>query len=451
MRPKILIADTDEQSIDNFKHYLGESDYEFRIAGTSSEILKMLSEDVYSLILIEISIKEFDGTELVRELKKIEPKMQILVSSSTHDVKKTVEAIKFGAFDFLEKPYDEAEVFSKVTKAIEKETLTYTIKKLQSKIEGLSYADHIIGKSTAIKEILNKLPVIGESDATVLITGESGTGKEIIARAIHYQSKRALHSFIPVNCGGIPANLMESELFGHIKGAFTGAYETKTGLFKEAHKGSIFLDEVGEIELSIQVKLLRVLQDKKVKPVGDVKEYPVDVRIIAATNKNLEKALEENTFREDLYYRLNVIPLRLPPLRERKEDIPLLAGEFLKKFNEKLNKNIEGFTEKGIEKLMVYHWPGNIRELENKIEYTVIMTSRKVIDADDILISFKKPVDRFNTFKEAKAEFEKEYITTVLKINKGNVKASAEMAGKERKDFYNYLNKYDIKPDNFRE
>ena len=451
MRPKVLVIDSDQESVDLLHRFLGNADYQLFVQDNTDEVLQVITDKRIDLIIVEISKTDFDGVKFINSTKKVYPKIQILAASSNNDIKATVEALKNGAFDYLIKPYTGDEVLSKVSKAIEKETLSYTIKKLQHKIKTLSYEDNIIGKSKTIKDIIGKLPVIAESDASVLITGESGTGKEIIARAIHYKSARHHNPFVPVNCGAIPSNLLESELFGHIKGAFTGAYETKKGLFKEAHTGSIFLDEIGELDPAIQVKLLRVLQDQEIKPVGDTQSFKVDVRVISATNKDIENALKDNTFREDLYYRLNVIPVHLPPLRERKEDIPLLASEFLKKFNKKLKKNVEGFTKAAIEKLMTYHWPGNIRELENKIEYTVIMSSGKQVDADDLLISFDKPVDRFKTFKEAKAEFEREYIITVLKINKGNVKAAAQMAGKERKDFYNNLNKYDINPDTFRD
>ncbi|MFC1724147.1 sigma-54-dependent transcriptional regulator [candidate division KSB1 bacterium] len=451
MRPKVLVIDTDQESVNLIHRFLGNADYQLVVQNNTDEALQIISGKGIDLIIVEISTPDFDGIKFIHNTKKVYPKIQIIATSSNNDIKTTVEALKNGAFDYLVKPFTGDEVLTKVAKAIEKETLSYTIKKLQHKIKSLSYEDNIIGNSKSILDIIGKLPVIAESDASVLITGESGTGKEIIARAIHYKSARHHSPFIPINCGAIPLNLLESELFGHVKGAFTGAYETKKGLFKEAHTGSIFLDEIGELDPSIQVKLLRALQDQEIKPVGDTQSFKVDVRVISATNKNLENALKDSSFREDLYYRLNVIPVHLPPLRERKEDIPLLAAEFLKEFNKKQKKNIEGFTKFAIEKLMTYHWPGNIRELENKIEYTVIMSSGKLIDADDILISFDKPVDRFKTFKEAKAEFEREYILTVLKINKGNVKAAAQMAGKERKDFYNNLNKYEINPDSFRE
>jgi len=403
MKPKILIVDNDKDSINKVQELLKETDYEIDVLEKSTSVINRFAREDFDLVVIEIDIPDVNCIELIKELKKIKPKIQILITSKKNDIKKTVQAIKTGAFDYLEKPFKDEEVINKITKTIEKETLNYTIKKLRSKIKSLSFSDKIIGKSEVILNILKKLPVIGESDANVLITGESGTGKELFAKAIHYRSSRADKTFVPVNCSAIPHNLMESELFGHSKGAFTGAYDSKKGLFKEANFGTIFLDEIGELEPAIQVKLLRFLQEREFKPVGDTKSVKVDVRIVAATNKNLEKALEEKTFREDLYYRLNVVPIHLPPLRERKEDIPLLAAEFLKKFSTKLGKNVEGFTKAAIEKLMSYHWPGNIRELENKIEYSVIMSNNKIIDADDIVISFKKPEDKFKTFKEAKS------------------------------------------------
>jgi two-component system response regulator GlrR len=291
---------------------------------------------------------------------------------------------------------------------------------------------------------------VAQNDVPVIIYGESGTGKELVARAIHYTGKRADRPFIVENCGAIPENLIENELFGHVKGAYTDARTDQKGLFEEAHGGTLFLDEIGELPLALQVKFLRVLQDGEFKRIGSTKPIKVDVRVIAATNKDLIQAIAEKTFREDLFYRLNVIPIHIPPLRERKEDIPLLINHFLQEFNKELGKGVEGFSPAAIQKMMTYQWPGNVRELKNKVKQAMVLTRNNVITAEDLFFHVPVSSNKFQSFKEAKREFEKEYISQVLRICQGNISQAARLAKKDRKDFYDVMKKYGIQPETFR-
>jgi two-component system response regulator GlrR len=302
-----------------------------------------------------------------------------------------------------------------------------------------------------MKRIFEQITQVAQTDSTIHIYGESGTGKELVAKAIHCSSLRADEPFITASCGALPETLIENELFGHIKGAYTDAHETKKGLFAQANRGTIFLDEIGETPTSFQVKLLRVLQEQEFKPIGGDLTVKIDVRVIVATNKDLQKEVEEGRFREDLFYRINVIPIHLPPLRERKEDIPLLANCFFEKYNTKQpDRKIEGFTPAAIRKMMLFDWPGNVRELENKIEYAVAMCPKTKIDSGNIFLPPRGRIKRTQPYKKAKEEFEKEYLIHLLKINKGHVTNVAKMAEKQRSDIYYLIKKFGINPKDYR-
>ena len=311
-------------------------------------------------------------------------------------------------------------------------------------------SDFIVGQSAKIEELLTQISIVAQNDVPVIIYGESGTGKELVARAIHYTGRRADQPFVVENCGAIPENLIENELFGHVKGAYTDARTDQKGLFEEAHDGTLFLDEIGELPLPLQVKFLRVLQDGEFKRIGSTRPIKTDVRVIAATNKDLIQAISEKTFREDLFYRLNVIPIHLPPLRERKEDIPLLINHFLTAFNKELGKSVEGFSPAAIQKMMTYQWQGNIRELKNKVKQAMVLTRNNVITAEDLFFHVPVSSNKFQSFREAKREFEKEYISQVLRICQGNISQAARLAKKDRKDFYDVMKKYGIQPEAFR-
>jgi len=301
-----------------------------------------------------------------------------------------------------------------------------------------------------MQRVLAQVSLIAKTDSTVYIHGESGTGKELIAKAIHVGSSRKEGPFVAINCAAIPENLLESELFGYEKGAFTGAVQSVKGLFTQAHGGTLFLDEIGDMPLSLQSKILRVLQDRQVSPLGSKKPVEVDVRIIVATNKDLLKEVEKKHFRQDLFYRVHVIPVKLPPLREKKEDIPYLVEYFLEKFSARMNKSVRGITPQAMQKLMLYDWPGNVRELENTLEFAMAMTQSNIISEDLILQTDMHSPDTLKPFKEAKSEFERKYLLDLLKLTQGNVSKASDLAGKYRADFYQLLKKYDLKPEEYK-
>lgn len=302
-----------------------------------------------------------------------------------------------------------------------------------------------------MQSMFEQIVQVAPTESTILLTGESGTGKELTARAIHTHSHKSGGPFIAVNCGAIPESLLENELFGHAKGAYTGAETSQVGYFSRADGGTIFLDEIGETPLPVQVKLLRVLQEKEFEPIGSDRSIKVDVRIIAATNQDLEKAVTQGKFREDLYYRVHVIPIHVPPLRERKDDIPFLVDHFIKKFSERLEKKVEGIDPVAVQQLMQRNWPGNIRELENRIEQAMVMAQGAILGLDDfVFLQEEHGTQKFLNFKHAKDLFEKEYVTHVLKITGGHVTNAARMAGKQRADFYNLMKKHNIQRDDFK-
>jgi transcriptional regulator with GAF, ATPase, and Fis domain len=311
--------------------------------------------------------------------------------------------------------------------------------------------DIIVGSSPAIRGVLDLVAVASNNDITVLVQGESGTGKELVARAIHYTGTRAAHPFITVNCGAVPETLMEDELFGHVRGAFTGAHGEKKGVFEESAGGTLFLDEIGDLYPSCQVKLTRVLQEREVRRLGDTRMRRVDVRVIAATNKDLRREVEQKRFREDLFHRVNVLPISVPPLRERREDIPLLVDHFVQAFNRELGRSIKGLSPAALEYLMACSWPGNVRELDNRVKQAMVMTKGEWVDVDELSAGPSTQVDeQLPTFRQAKAEFEKSYVVRALQISHGKVAAAARMAGKDRKDFYELMKKHAIDPNDFR-
>ena len=312
-------------------------------------------------------------------------------------------------------------------------------------------SDLIIGTSPVVRRVLELVGVVARTDFPVLLLGESGTGKELVARGIHYSGERAAKPFITLNCGAIPETLMEDELFGHVRGAFTGAHKDKKGVFEEAEGGTLFLDEIGELRPSCQVKLLRVLQESEVRRLGDTGNRKVDVRIIAATNKDLNVEMEEKRFREDLYHRINVLPIDIPPLRDRREDIPILVDHFVGEFNREMGKQITGFTARALRRLKAHTWPGNVRELENRVKRAMVFAEENIVDTEALaLFSGPSAGTDILPFREAKTEFERNYVVQALRISGGKVAAAARMAGKDRKDFYDLMKKLGIRPDDFR-
>src|SRR5581483_11660507 len=380
---KILIVDNEKSMRDFLSIVLKKEGYLVETAEDGDHALKCFEKDIFDLVLTDIKMPRMGGLELLKALKGVSPETVIVMMTAFASTETAIEAMKEGAYDYLTKPFQIDEVKLIIKNALERKKLRQENTTLRRELKGQATFTQIIGKSEKMNKVLELVRKVADSRSNILIYGESGTGKELIARAIHFNSSRRERPFVTVNCSALPETLLESELFGHMKGAFTGAIGNKEGLFEVAHEGSIFLDEIGETSLSIQVKLLRVLQEKEFRRVGGTKDLKVDVRIIAATNKELEKLVAEGKFREDLYYRLDVIPIVLPPLRERPEDIPLLADFFLRQFNQSLGKQIDGIEPEAMRLLVNHEWKGNVRELENAVERAVALASEKTLTAAD--------------------------------------------------------------------
>ncbi|OGP86425.1 MAG: histidine kinase [Deltaproteobacteria bacterium RBG_16_54_11] len=393
MGKRVLVIDDEE----NLRHYLqmvlGEAGYQVATASDGAEGLEKMQRQAWDIILCDIRMPRMDGMAFLKEAKTRGMDGTIIMMSAYGTVDSAVEAMKIGAYDYVSKPFNADEIILTIKKAEERERLREENIRLKQDAQRDYGLENIVAKSEAMRKIFDLIKKVARYKSSVLITGESGTGKELVARAIHYNSDRKDKPLISINCGAIPENLLESELFGHVKGAFTDAVRTKKGLFEMAHQGTMFLDEVGELPQSLQVKLLRVLQDGEIRRVGDTISSQVDVSLIAATGKDLAAEVKNNRFREDLYYRLNVLPILLPPLRERKEDIPCLVEHFIELYNKKLGLRIKGASEKTMDHFLQYSWPGNVRELENIIERAMILAEGDTISAE-VLMSHTREEDR---------------------------------------------------------
>jgi len=438
---KILVVD-DEQNIRRMlNRVLSSEGFIVKEAINGLEALKRLEEEDYSLVLLDLKMPNLNGIETLKKIREFDINLPIIMISAYGSISEAVEAMKLGALDYLIKPFDIEELKIIVERAI---------KQYELKVENIYYReeeekrfnfDEIIGKSKAIKRVLEMVKSVSVTPATVLITGESGTGKELIARAIHKNSPGNNNPFVVVNCVAFSSHLLESELFGHEKGAFTGAISKRIGRFEMANGGTIFLDEIGEIDPFIQTKLLRFLQEKEFERVGSSKSIKVDVRILSATNQDLKKKAEDNNFRQDLYYRLNVFNIEVPPLRERKEDIPLLVEHFLHKYDKILNKKVEEISPQAMELLLNYDYPGNIRELENILERSMIMAKNNIIDETYFAFINK---ENFSEKKGTLKEAEKELIIKYLIQNKSNRTKTAELLGMSRRSLQNKIKEYQI-------
>jgi two-component system, NtrC family, response regulator GlrR len=425
--------------------------YNVNAVSTTENALKITREELLDLALVDLMLSDKEnGIELMERIHQIAPEIPIIILTAHGTIDTAVEAMKRGAYSFLTKPFDRRELILQIKNGLEKSSLSREVRQLKALVGDRYGFENIIGKSKKMQEVMERAAKAAETDSTVCIYGESGTGKELIAKSLHLLSSRKDNPFVAMNCAAIPEGLLEGELFGYEKGAFTGAVKAKRGYFSQAHGGTIFLDEVAEMPESMQVKLLRTLQEKQFYPLGGEKLINVDVRILTATNKNLEEEVKNGRFREDLFYRIFVIPIHLPPLRERKEDIPLLVDHFIKKYANKLKKVINGVSAPTIQRLMSYSWPGNVRELENTIEYAVAMTTNDVITDDLILQTKTIDDDQLKPLKDAKNEFEKNYISHVLALAEGNVSKAAELSGKYRGDFYDLLKKHELNPLDFK-
>lgn len=446
---KILVVDDDSNLLELIGMRLESTGYVATMAVNAKEAVDAVKGKFFDLSIVDLQLENESGISLMEELHLINPEMPVIILTAHGSIESAVEAMKRGAFNYLTKPFNSQELLSQIEKALESRRLSSEINELKRLLEERFDFANIVAKSDKMQKVLEQVSRIARTESTVFIYGESGTGKELIARAIHLVSERRDKTFVAINCAAIPEPLIESEFFGHEKGAFTGAVRSAKGLFVQAHEGTIFLDEIGDMPLLLQAKLLRVLQERQFYPVGSERPVEVSVRVIVATNKDLDAEVKKGAFREDLFYRIHVIPVHLPPLRERREDIPHLTEYFIKKFNRQMKKELKGITPGAIQKLMLYDWPGNIRELENTIEYAMAMSHQGLI-MEDIILHTKDVLDKLHPLKEARDAFEKGYLINLLELTKGNISKAAELAGKYRADFYNLLKKHNIKPENFK-
>jgi two-component system response regulator AtoC len=426
-KERILVVDDEE----SFRHMLSvileKEGYEVDTAKDGDEALGRMESGLFDEVLCDIRMPRMDGIEFLKKAKEAHPDSTIIMMSAYGTLDTAIEAMKLGAYDYVSKPFKPDEIILTLKKAEEREKLRRENVYLRNEVKKEYNFSNIISKNEKMSAIFDTIGKVARYKSTILIMGESGTGKELVAKAIHFNSDRSRGSFIAVNCGAIPENLLESELFGHLKGSFTDALRTKKGLFEEADGGTLFLDEIGELPLALQVKLLRVLQDGEIRRIGDSRSIKIDVRIIAATVKDLEKAVRDGSFRDDLFYRLNVLPLRLPPLRERKEDIPLLADHFIAKFSQSLGKQIKGITPDAYKILLRYSWPGNVRELENVVERGLVLTDTEFIDVENLPPEIHgadegsgfAQIDE-HSIKKATRILEKELIRKALRKTRGN-------------------------------
>lgn len=388
--PKILVVDDEQTLRAAMFRIFSRKEYNVITTANLREAESVItSNSELDLAIVDVKLPDGNGIDLLATLRQKYNNIPVIVLTGFASIDVAVKATKLGAFHFMTKPFNIEELISIVEKALSHKMLVSENSNLKNKLQSKYQFDNIIGKSSPIEAVLNMIEKVADTDSTILVTGESGTGKELIAKAIHYNSSRRDKAFIPINCGAIPNELLESELFGHVKGAFTGAISNRQGRFELANKGTLFLDEIGDLSPNLQVKLLRVLQEKHFEPVGSAKTIEADVRIIAATNVDLSKAVKDGRFREDLFYRLNVIPMTVPSLRSRREDIPLLLEHFIQKFNKNRGIHIEGIQPAALDKLMQYAWPGNIRELENFIERVSILRKEGIIEISDVPYYFE--------------------------------------------------------------
>lgn len=457
MKRNILIVEDDEIFLKPLVKNIERAGYRVTAASNAKEAIILLRGEDFDLVITDKKLPDMDGVELVRHIKADNPDLAVIMMTAFGTIESAVEAIKLGAEDYIVKPFSNEEILIAIEKALKLQELSFANKYRINKYRERFTFRNIVTQSKKMMEIFEFTKNILDLDTTVLIYGETGTGKELLANVIHFNSPRREKPFVKVNCAAIPDELFESELFGFKKGAFTGANENKKGLFQIANSGTILLDEIGEMPLKLQSKLLRVIEDKKVTSLGSERSVDIDVRIIATTNKNLKLEVEKGNFREDLFYRLNIIPIELPPLRERKEDVPLLARFFLKKYAEKFNKPINSISEEAINALINYSWPGNVRELENVIERAVIVEKKDVITDIEIFLSEKKTnsVDLTANFKSAKTrvieEFEKTYISGLLELYGGKLSQVAKHAEMDVKNLWEKMKKYGIRRNAFLE
>ncbi|MFZ0391160.1 MAG: sigma-54 dependent transcriptional regulator [Calditrichia bacterium] len=447
MAIRILIVDDEPTIRETLSVVLNEEGYNAETAANGQEALEKLTENNFDLVITDLKMPEIGGIELLEKIKQKAPRTSVMIITAYATVESAIQALRLGAYDYMIKPLEFDDVILRIQRLIEHRELINENEFLRREVQDKFSFSNIIGESPQMQDIFRLIQKVAGTKGNILISGRSGTGKELVARAIHYNSNRKKKRFVAINCGAIVDNLMESELFGHKKGAFTGAVRDKEGLFQIADKGTLFLDEVGEIPLHLQVKLLRAIETGEFLPVGETTPVKVDVRIIAATNRDLEKEVEEGNFRDDLFYRLNVIGIQLPSLQERKEDIPLLVNHFINKYNRELNRQIQAVDEETMWILMNHEWRGGIRELENVIERALILCERDVITKTDLppnLVRVEPPAEKPLKLKEAVAEFEKEHLARVLRTTEGDKEQAARILGISLSSLYRKIDELKV-------
>jgi two-component system response regulator HydG len=438
-KERILVVDDAQDTLELLKRNLESQDYRVFLASSVKEAIGILEATAIKLVITDLKMPEVNGLDLVRHIKENYKDTEVIMITGYPSIEGAVEAVKTGAEEYLPKPFTEEELFAAVGRALKKRMMRQARSILKEK--RMVHPHGLIGESKTMKSVYKSIEKTAKTSATVLITGESGTGKELVARAIHYTSSRASAPFVPVNCGGIPEGLLESELFGFVKGAFTGATESRSGFFQTADGGTIFLDEISETSLSMQVKLLRVLEDKEVYMVGSRSPQKVDIRIIAATNKELANLVKKGEFREDLFYRLNVLTVAIPPLREREDDILLLVDHYAERFAREFDKPVASFSDKALEVLKNYYWPGNVRELQNVIQRLIVMAEGSAIGVPDLPSLMRFSALQGSGVDKTLEEVEAEHINRVYASVDGNKSMAAKILGIDRKTLREKLKK----------
>ncbi len=443
---RVLIVEDDRTMAEALVQLLERQGYATRAVESAEKALELLEKDPdYHVVLTDLVLPGMDGMKLLTRIKETYPQLEVVIMTGYGTIRSAVEAMKLGASDYITKPFDKDELLKVLGRIFKMKRLEQEVEELRSEIARSASFQGMVGKSKAMQEVFLKVSAAANTDAPVLIIGESGTGKELVARAIHNLSYRRQGPFVPVNCGALPKDLVESELFGYKKGAFTGAMTDSIGLFRAADGGTLFLDEIVEMSQEAQVKLLRAIEDKKIRPLGGTREIPVDVRILAATNRDIQKALDEGQFREDLFFRF-VMHIEIPPLRERKEDIPILLEHFIQKFNRIYRRQVEGVEPEALEVLMSYPWHGNVRELENTVEGLYVLGLRRIIRVTDLPLHIRKRADLgvAPTGAMSIRELEKETILRALKMAGGNKSKAAKILGISRNRLYRKLKAYGL-------
>ena len=451
---KVLLVDDDVGILELLRLHLEAVPYAVTLTQSGAEALAQVSGGTFEVAIVDLRLGEEDGIEVMERLQERQPGLVVIIATAHATIESAVAATKRGAFDYVTKPFEAGEFLHRVGRAVEAWRLRHEVEELRTRVQARYEFDNIVTGSEEMRQVLQQVGQIAGTESTVCIYGESGTGKELVAKALHVASRRALGPFVALNCGAIPEGLLENELFGHARGAYTGADRQKKGFLQQAEGGTLLLDEIGELPAPLQVKFLRVLEEREFYPLGATQAVKINIRLVAATNQDLTKLVGQGKFREDLYYRLHVLPIFLPPLRERVGDIGLLAQHFLQRWARELKKEVRGFTPEALQRLLMYEWPGNVRELANVVERAVVLSTTALIPAEGIVLGRPDTAvavaSGVTTLREAREKFERKYLIQVLTTVKGNVSRAAELAGKDRAEFYRLLRKHTLLPTAFK-